>query len=367
MSATYSPKTNSAVRRTQRGGVPPGNRRHTRCGNGTRPTTALTLENMSHLSLMLAAQASAAVPGLTLVSTADMSDEDKDAAFATDADSRAWSVELPRTDSEELNARERIEALRAIGEGLRSRVGFALPRIHGEINVRGKTLTVAEWLPGFRVSTAQVTPALAGSIADAMATVHSIPASALYDQGRPIHSANEAQRTAVGIVDRAAQTTLLPQSLLRRWEAAYEDPELWQFEPTIIHGGLRLDSFLTEGDRVTAMTGWRALQVGDPARDVAWVTAPTAHAIQAGVENAYRGARTSADRRIFQRARFWAELDIARWLLHGMDHNDEGITAKATAQINELHDRVGSDMDSALTQPLTQTPHPLAPPKASTE
>jgi len=322
---------------------------------------------MSHLSLMLAARASAAVPGLTLVSTTDMSDGEKDAAFATDTDSRAWLVELPRSDSEELNTRERIEALRAIGDGLRSRVGFGLPRIHGEINVRGKTLTVAEWLPGFRTSAAQVTPALTASLAEAMATVHSIPASALYDQGRPIHSANEAQRTAVGIVDRAAQTTLLPQSLLRRWEAAYEDPELWQFEPTIIHGGLRLDSFLVEGDSVTAITGWRALQVGDPARDVAWVTAPTAKTIQAGVENAYRGARPGADRRIFQRARFWAELDIARWLLHGMDHGDEDITRKATAQINELHDRVGSDMDSALTEPLTQTPHPLAPPRDSNE
>ena len=338
-----------------------------RCGNDIWHATPLTLEGMSHLSLMLAAQASAAVPGLTLVSTTDMSDSDKDAAFATDTDSRAWLIELPRTDAEELNSRERIESLKAIGDGLRSRLPFAVPRIHGEINVRAKTLTVAEWLPGFRVARSDVTPALTTSIAQAMATLHAIPASALYDQGRPIQSANEAQRTAVGIVDRAAQTTLLPQSLLRRWEAAYEDSELWAFEPSIVHGALRLDSFLVEGERVTAMTGWRSLHVGDPARDVAWATAPTAKDLLPGIENAYRDARPSADRRLFQRARFWAELDIARWLLYGMDHGDEEITRRATEQINELHDRVGGDMGQSLTEPITQAPHPLAEPRESTE
>ena len=333
--------------------------RGTRCGNGIRHATPLTLEGMSHLSLMLAAQASAAVPGLTLVSTTDMSDEDKSAALATDSDSRAWLVELPKTDAEELRARERIASLQAIGDGLRSRLDFAVPRMHSETNVRGKTLTVAEWLPGFRVSADKATPGIQASIAQAMASLHAIPASALYDQGRPIHSANESQRTAVGIVDRAAQTTLLPQSLLRRWEAAYEDSELWQFEPTIVHGALRLDSFLVEGERVTAMTGWRALHVGDPARDVAWVTAPTAKNLLDGIDNAYREAKPSADRRLFQRARFWAELGIARWLLHGIDQGNDEITRKATEQINELHDRVGGDMGQTLTEPITQAPHPI--------
>lgn len=322
---------------------------------------------MSHLSLMLAAQASAAVPGLSLVSTTDMSDSDKQAAFATDSESRAWLVELPVTDDEELRTRERIGSLRAIGDGLRSRLSFGIPRVHGEANVRGKTLTVAEWLPGFRTTLSAVTPGLAAAIAQAMAELHAIPASALYDQGRPVSSANDAQRTAVGIVDRAAQTTLLPQSLLRRWEAAYEDSDLWQFEPSIVHGALRLDSFLVEGDRVTAVTGWRAVQVGDPARDVAWVTAPGAKPIHESIEHAYREARPAADRRLFQRARFWAELDIARWLLHGVESGNEDITRQATQHINELHDRVGGDMGQAITQPITHTPHPLAARDEATE
>lgn len=311
------------------------------------------------MSLMLAARASAAVPGLELVSTTNISDERKTAALATDSESRAWIIELPRTDDEEVETRERIPALRAMGDGLRARLPFGVPRIHGDANVKARTLTVAEWLPGFRTAADKVTPSLAAAIGEAIAGLHAIPASALYDQGRPINTANESQRIAVGIVDRAAQTTLLPQSLLRRWEAAYEDRELWQFEPAICHGSLRLDDFLTEGDRVTAITGWRSLHVGDPARDVAWVTAPTMKDIAQPIEQAYRSALPGSDRRLFQRARFWAELDIARWLLHGLDSGNDEITADATQLINQLHDRVGHDLDSALTEPITQTPHPL--------
>ena len=314
---------------------------------------------MTHLSLMLAARASAAVPGLSLVSTSDMSDPRRYQALATDTESRAWVIELPRTNEEESETRERIPALRAMGDGLRSRLPFGVPRIHGDQNVRGHTLTVAEWLPGFRIAVSSVTPGISAALGEAMAGLHAIPSSALYEQGRPITTANEAQRTAVGVVDRAAQTTLLPQSLLRRWEAAYEDQELWQFEPTIVHGSLRLDDFLVEGERVTAITGWRSLHVGDPARDVAWVTAPAMRDIAQSVETAYRSHRPSADKRLFQRGRFWAELDIARWLLHGLDTGNEEITRDATALINDLHDRVGNDLDNALTEPITQVPHPL--------
>ena len=314
---------------------------------------------MTHLSLMLAARASAAVPGLELVSTSDISDQRKVAALATDTESRAWVIELPRTDDEEVEARERIPALKAMGDGLRARLPFGVPRIHGDANVKARTLTVAEWLPGFRTSVSKVTPGLATAIGQAIAGLHAIPASALYDQGRPINTANESQRIAVGIVDRAASTTLLPQSLLRRWEAAYEDQELWSFEPTICHGSLRLDDFLVEGERVTAITGWRSLHVGDPARDAAWVTAPTMKDITQPIEQAYREALPGADRRLFQRARFWAELDIARWLLHGLDTGNEEITSDATELINQLHDRVGHNLDSALTEPITHVPHPL--------
>jgi macrolide phosphotransferase len=309
---------------------------------------------------MLAAHASAAVPDMQLVRTSSYSLPGVESAITWDADGQAWIIEWPQSDDAESKQRERIAGAGAIGDGLRSRLPFQTPRIAGTTIVEGRTLSVSAFLPGQRIRPEKISPPVATSIGAAIAALHHIPASALYDQGRPVNSATDSMRQATSIVDRAAQTTLLPKALLRRWEAAYEDHSLWQFEPTIIHGALHINAFLAEGDTVTAITGWRELSVGDPAKDLAWFTAPhLATAMEYG-RTSYLDARDVADRRIFQRARLWAELDIARWLLHGIETRDEGIVDEATTLISQLHDRISGDLDSTITEPITNTPHPLS-------
>ena len=309
---------------------------------------------------MLAAQAAAAVPDMQLVKTAAFDLPDVRSAIAWDADGALWVIEVPESDEAESKQRDRISGAQAIGEGLRARLPFAAPRVIGTTTVDGRTLSVASYLPGTRIRPDKITPDTAAAIGEAIAHLHAIPASTLYDQGRPVHSATDSMRTATGIVDRAAKTTLLPKNLLRRWEAAYEDRDLWQFEPTIIHGALHLGAFLVDGATITGVTGWRELSVGDPARDVAWFTTPHLSQRLEPAKTAYLDTRPDADQRIFQRARFWAELDIARWLLHGIDSRNEKIVDEATQLINELHDRISGDMESTLTEAITQAPHPLS-------
>jgi len=309
---------------------------------------------------MLAAQAAAAVPDMQWVKTAAFNLPGVKSALAWDADGQVWIIEIPESDDVELKQRDRISGAQAIGDGLRARLPFATPRVIGTTTVEGRTLSVGAYLPGSRIRQDKITPEMASAIGTAIAELHSIPASTLYDQGRPVHSATDAMRKATSIVDKAAKTTLLPKNLLRRWEAAYEDRELWQFEPTIIHGALHLGAFLTEGTRITGVTGWRELSVGDPARDVAWFTTPHLAERLEAAKTAYRDTRTDADQRIFQRARFWAELDIARWLLHGIDIRSEQIVDEATQLINELHDRISGDLEAALTETITDAPHPLS-------
>ena len=309
---------------------------------------------------MLAAQAAAAVPDMQLVKTAPFDLPGVRSALAWDADGQVWVIEVPETDEAESKQRDRISGAMAIGEGLRARLPFAAPRVIGTTTVEGRTLSVGEYLPGARIRPDKISPELATAVGEAIAQLHSIPASTLYDQGRPVHSATDAMRKATSIVDRAAKTTLLPKNLLRRWEAAYEDRDLWQFEPTIIHGALHLGAFLTEGTTITGVTGWRELSVGDPARDVAWFTTPHLTERLEPAKTSYLDTRQEADHRIFQRARFWAELDIARWLLHGIDVRSEEIVDEATQLINELHDRISGDMESGLTEAITEAPHPLS-------
>jgi macrolide phosphotransferase len=309
---------------------------------------------------MLAAQAAAAVPDMQLVKTASFDLPGVRSALAWDPDGQIWVIEVPESDEAEQKQRERISGAQAIGDGLRSRLPFAAPRVIGTTMVNGRTLSVGAYLPGARIRQDKITPEVASAIGQAIAQLHAIPASTLYDQGRPVHSATDAMRKATSIVDKAAKTTLLPKNLLRRWEAAYEDRDLWQFEPTIIHGALHLGAFLADGTTITGVTGWRELSVGDPARDVAWFTTPQLAERLEPAKTSYVDIRPEADHRIFQRARLWAELDIARWLLHGIDVRSEQIVDEATTLINELHDRISGDMESHLTEVITEAPHPLS-------
>ena len=314
---------------------------------------------------MLAAQAAAAVPDMQLVKTAAFDLAGVQSALAWDSDGQVWVIEVPESDDAESKQRDRIAGAQAIGEGLRSRLPFAAPRVIGTTTVKGRTLSVGAYLPGARIRPDKITPEMAAAIGQAIAQLHAIPASTLYDQGRPVHSATDAMRKATSIVDRAAKTTLLPKNLLRRWEAAYEDRDLWQFEPTIIHGALHLGAFLTDGTAITGVTGWRELSVGDPARDVAWFTTPHLAARIEPAKTSYVDTRPDADHRIFQRARFWAELDIARWLLHGIEVRSEEIVDEATQLINDLHDRISGNIETELTEVITEAPHPLSDPSES--
>lgn len=308
---------------------------------------------------MLSALATSAVPGFQAVSAQTLSSAEKDVAVVYDVDQVPWLVELPTSAQSEVAHAETLRAMRALSEGLRSRLSFRVPRLAGTTEVGNHTLSVCEYLPGQAPAPHKVSPVLAASIGTALAGIHSLPTSSVQDYDRPADSAIDSLRECAGIVDRAAATGLLPQALLRRWETACEDAGLWQFEPTVIHALMQLGHLLVDNDSVVAIDQWRDFRVGDPAKDLAWLTTPASGPFANAVLTSYRSARPSADRWAMQRARFYAELDVAKWLLHGIDAGNDTITSDATAMLSALHDRVSGDMDQALTQPISQAKHPL--------
>ena len=314
---------------------------------------------MGHTALMLSALATSAVPGFQAVSAQTLSSAEKDVALVYDVGQAPWLVELPTSAQSEAAHTETLRAMRALSEGLRSRLSFRVPRLAGTTEVGNHTLSVSEYLPGQAPAPHKVSPILAASIGTALAQIHSLPTSSVQDYDRPAESAIDSLRECAGIVDRAAATGLLPQALLRRWETACEDAGLWQFEPTVIHALMQLGHLLVDNDSVVAIDQWREFRVGDPAKDLAWLTTPASGPFANGVLTAYRSARPAADRWAMQRARFYAELDVAKWLLHGIDAANDTIIADATAMLSALHDRVSGDMDQALTQPISQAKHPL--------
>ena len=149
-------------------------------------------------------------------------------------------------------------------------------------------------------------------------------------------------------MDRAAATGLVPAQLLGRWERATEDSHLWQFQPSVINNSLSAESFLTANGAVTGLLGWHELRVGDPARDLCWILGAPADVVDSALD-AYNSARGTLDRQVAQRAKLYAELEVARWLLHGTQQRSTEIVDDAVGMLSAIVDDVENDVLSPLS------------------
>jgi macrolide phosphotransferase len=323
---------------------------------------------MARSPFTLAALATAAVPGLDVthaVRLGSARSRDVDAAVLTSRDGRHLVIRVPRTEPAEAEQSADLVALRALSDGVRSRLPFAVPRLVGQTPIDGTRAIVHEFVDGDPVPLEAITPGLASSIGRAIAAVHALPTSVVADVGLPQLRAIDVMREALATLDAASDTGLVPAGLLRRWELASEDQSLWQFTPTVINGGLSAGSFLSIGDTVTGVLGWSRLQVADPARDLFWLLGSADAAVPDSAFEAYHQARGIHDRELGRRAVFAAELEVARWLLHGTTTRSTEITDDAVEMLHALLDRVHRDMTNPLTaeqdRPTTLTEaHDLA-------
>jgi hypothetical protein len=136
----------------------------------------------------------------------------------------------------------------------------------------------------------------------------------------------------------------MPAALLGRWERATEDAKLWQFQPTVINGALSADSFLSADGAVTGVLGWQELRVADPARDLQWVLGSHVDGVIESAFDAYARVRGSGDRQVRQRAMLYAELEVAKWLLHGTETRSTEIVDDALAMLSGLVENVRNDV-----------------------
>lgn len=305
---------------------------------------------MARSHLTLAALATSAVPGLDVAAAARFGGTggDFDASLVTGRDGRHWIIRVPRTPQAEAVQSADLVALRALSAGVRPRLPFAVSAFAGQAPIDGTRAIVYEFVYGTRLSQASYGMDAATSIGTAIAAIHALPTSFIADSGLPVLTAGECQRACATIADRAAATGLLPAALIGRWEQALEDAKLWQFQPVVINGALHADSFLFADDAVTGVLGWQDLRVGDPARDLHWVLGSPADAVIDGVFDAYTAVRGQGDRQLRQRATLYAELEVAKWLLHGTEVRSTEIVDDAVAMLTALVDRMRADVMNPL-------------------
>ncbi|CAN5227529.1 hypothetical protein BH11ACT4_BH11ACT4_11480 [soil metagenome] len=305
---------------------------------------------MARSHLTLAALATSAVPGLDIAAASSFGagqGSDFDAAILTGRDGRHWIIRAPRNAKAEAEQSADLVALRALSAGVRTRLPFAVSAFAGQAPLDGTRAIVYEFVYGAKVPLGSYSAgpdSLAASVGTAIAAIHGLPTSFVTDAGLPTLTAAECLRSCVTVMDRAAATGLMPAPLLGRWERATEDAKLWQFQPTVINGSLGSDSFLSADGVVTGVLGWQELRVADPARDLQWILGSHVEAVVESAFDAYARVRGQGDRQVKQRAMFYAELEVAKWLLHGTETRNTEIVDDAVAMLTGLTDNVRNDV-----------------------
>ncbi len=315
---------------------------------------------MARPPLTLAALATAAVPGLEVRAARPHTRRSHgafDAVELESADGRRLLIRAPRSQGAETEQSADLVAIRAMTPGIRSRLPFLVPGFVGQAPIDGTRAIVTEFLSGAVLTADELTEhaTLAASVGAAIAAIHSLPSGFVADAGLPRLSAEEARDEVVELIGRAADTGRLPAAILRRWEQATDDEALWRFRTTVVNGSLSADSILVGGDAVTAVLGWSALSVADPARDLHWLLTSRGASAESALEAYLSGRAGEADAHLPQRALLYGELELARWLLHGVDERNPAIIDDAVA----LLDGLAANVHDHSSEPLSPETGPI--------
>lgn len=293
--------------------------------------------------LSLAAIATTAMPDINIVATQDpqYANEKYQATGLLDSNGQTWMLTAPLTAQaaheliNEVKFTQQLLPIIARQElpftVLQGRSWAPLPEgwnalLHDVLP--GRPLTEEELLNNTQINV---------ELGKTLAKWHEIPTWTVESAGLPIDDGQSILAKIVEQVDRARQTGILPTNLLNRWDEFCSNTRWWDFTPTVVHGDFNESALQVENGEIVAVTNLHAVQISDPAIDLAWVTAAAPFDSVETIFSAYEIARTTpVDKYIRKRAQFHSEIIIVRWFLHGLEQQDKQIQQEALEMLNEL-------------------------------
>lgn len=306
---------------------------------------------MARSPLTLAAAASSALPRIDVVAVGAFTAGGAgrcDSAVVRLGDGRTLVVRAPVDAAASRELAAETLALRALSPGVRELLGVRAPELLGEAGLGDSRALITDLLPGYQVDAPYI-PGGAGTataVGAALAAVHGLPPTVVRAEGLPVRTPGEVREEVAAVIARAEATRRLPRPLSVRWATALASEDLWRFESTVTLGGAAASSFLFQDDdlgpTVTGLLDWHGLAVGDPAIDLRWLaSAPDA---ADDVFEAYTAASHRApDAHVRTRARLYAELEFARWLVHGAELHRDDLVADAVSLLDALVAGVAGD------------------------
>lgn len=235
-------------------------------------------------------------------------------------------------------------------------VDFDVPRPEGGVTLPDKSyVQVRSHIPGhpLAIESLRPGPGLAAGLGRALAQLHEIPPTLIEEAGLPVLTAADVRSNWQSLFDDAAMTGKVDSNLLARWESALDEDLWWRFHPVVVHGDLAEENIITGGGSILAFKGLSQMRVGDPAEDLAWVYSSAPIDTLDVIEEAYdRGRIEGVDKYLRLRAELVSELNLARWLLHGVRTKNDAIIDEAVEMLEDLAEQVGDELFVERSRPM---------------
>lgn len=235
-------------------------------------------------------------------------------------------------------------------------VDFDVPRPEGGVTLPDKSyVQVRSHIPGHPLARVPGRQPGRGQVAgiQSLAQLHEIPPTLIEEAGLPVLTAADVRSNWQSLFDDAAMTGKVDSNLLARWESALDEDLWWRFHPVVVHGDLAEENIITGGGSILAFKGLSQMRVGDPAEDLAWVYSSAPIDTLDVIEEAYdRGRIEGVDKYLRLRAELVSELNLARWLLHGVRTKDDAIIDEAVEMLEDLAEQVGDELFVERSRPM---------------
>ena len=320
---------------------------------------------MKRTAMELAALASAAMPGLDIVQASAFPDDTRafDSAIVTDADNNHWRVRSPRNSQAAFRLETEIQVLSGFTPAIRAHLPFRVPSVAGAVQIDALRTFIYHQMPGKPIDLETLTQAQDQTIDDIgriVAAIHQLPSAVVETADLPAYGAEQSRARLLSELDQMALTGKVPSSLLRRWENAFEERQMWTFTPRVVHGDFDEASLLVERSRAVGVTGWTDLHIGDPAQDFMWLASTESIEFREAILSAYhRHMDVPADRvdlHIMRRAALAAEFSLAKYLMSGVHASNTEVITEAEAMLSDLAADIaqtgGQDIGQRFWEPV---------------
>lgn len=295
----------------------------------------------------VSALASAAAPKLAITAVTPLeraarSNDAEGIAIATIHDARGEEFDVSAATGDASNAtlKERFQAGQAVAKtSQRSKLDFSLelPYVYKEIPLHEqgsefRAVMIAAHNAGHTSYLTALSNAQATALGWAIARIHQLDANYLLSTDSQAYSGSIVRAQLAQWLRALQSRQLVAPAITHSWQQLLDMEHVWKYAPAVTHGDYEsADILFTSSDAVSAILNWEHYQVGDPARDFAWLTDPIIpSSLRDRVLTSYAQAMDARmDGSIMPRARLWRQMGLVSDLLAGLDQADRNRVAAA--------------------------------------